>query len=134
MEEVPIKMYLSGVSPYWKIGVIAIYKVYSTSMFMCMESIYILTGAEYLESAVLVDIVVDNNKYNEVLGSAKSMKKDRTSWVSFFLWLWDCGLDGVKLIVFYTYLGIEKSVNEDTSICWLTSFTPESVYQFVEHS
>lgn len=54
---------------------------------MCMESIYILTGAEYLESAVLVDIVVDNNKYNEVLGSAKSMKKDRTSWVSFFLWL-----------------------------------------------
>lgn len=106
--------------PILKIGAIAFCKVYGTSMSMWMESTCIRTVTEYLEKCCLGWYRSQWGKYSEVLGEAKSMKKDRTNWVSFFLWLWDCGLDGVKLILVYMYLGVEKSVNEALSFAgWL---------------
>ena len=40
------------------------------------------------------------------------MKEDKASWVSFFQWLWGCGLNGVKLMVGDKYLGMLEAVGE----------------------
>ena len=56
-------------------------------------------GGEYENVAVLVAIAVNEDGYREVLGAAEGMKEDKASWVSFFQWLRERGLKGVKLIV-----------------------------------
>ena len=67
-------------------------------------------GGEYENVAVLVAIAVNEDGYREVLGAAGGMKEDKASWVNFFQWLKGRGLDGVKLIVEDTCLGMLEAV------------------------
>ena len=62
--------------------------------------------------AILVAIAVNEDGYREVLGAAEGMKEDKASWVSFFQWLKERGLDGVKLIVGDKCLGMLEAVGE----------------------
>ena len=69
-------------------------------------------GGEYENVAVLVAIAVNEDGYREVLGAAEGMKEDKASWVSFFQWLRERGLDGVKLIVGDKCMGMLEAVGE----------------------
>ena len=69
-------------------------------------------GGEYENVAVLVAIAVNEDGYREVLGAAEGMKEDKTSWISFFQWLRERGLSGVKLIVGDKCLGMLEAVGE----------------------
>lgn len=57
-------------------------------------------------------IAVNEDGYCEVLGAAEGMKEDRASWISFFQWLKDRGLDGVKLIIGDKCLEMLEAVGE----------------------
>ncbi len=69
-------------------------------------------GGEYENVSILVAIAVNEDGYREVLGAAEGMKEDKASWVSFFQWLKQRGLDGVKLIVGDKCLGMLEAVGE----------------------
>ena len=69
-------------------------------------------GGEFENVAILVAIAVNEDGYREVLGTAEGRKEDKASWVSFFQWLRGRGLDGVKLIVGDTCLGMLEAVGE----------------------
>ena len=69
-------------------------------------------GGEYENVSILVAIAVNEDGYREVLGAAEGMKEDKASWVSFFQWLKERGLDGVKLIVGDKCLGMLEAVGE----------------------
>ncbi len=80
-------------------------------------------GGEYENMAVLVAIVVNADRFREVLGAAEGMKEHKASWVSFFQWLRGRGLDGVKLIVGDKCLGMLEAVGEvfpdgNSALCW----------------
>lgn len=62
--------------------------------------------------SILVAIAVNEDGYREVLGAAEGMKEDKTSWLEFFQWLKNRGLDGVKLIVGDKCLGMLEAVGE----------------------
>ena len=57
-------------------------------------------------------IAVNEDGYREVIGAAEGMKEDKASWIGFFQWLKDRGLDGVKLIVGDKCLGMLEAVYE----------------------
>ena len=69
-------------------------------------------GGEFENVAILVAIAVNEDGYREVLGAAEGMKEDKASWVNFFQWLKNRGLDGVKLIVGDKCLGMLEAVGE----------------------
>lgn len=69
-------------------------------------------GGEYQNVSILVAIAVNEDGYREVLGAAEGMKEDKESWRSFFKWLKERGLDGVKLIVGDKCLGMLEAVSE----------------------
>ena len=71
--------------------------------------------------SVLVAIGVNQDGYREILGAAEGMKEDRESWRSFFLWLKERGLKGVKLIVGDKNLGMPETIGE---------VFPEAKYQY----
>ena len=55
-------------------------------------------GGEIQNFAVLLAIGVNKEGYQEIPGAAESMKEDHESWKSFFIWLKERGLKGVRLI------------------------------------
>ena len=65
-------------------------------------------------------IGVNNAGYREILGAAEGMKEDRESWRSFFVWLKERGLKGVRLLIGDKNLGMLETLNE---------VFPESCYQ-----
>ena len=76
-------------------------------------------------------IGVNNAGYREILGAAEGMKEDRESWRSFFVWLKERGLKGVRLFIGDKNLGmLERSMrffqNRAISAVWfiftVTSF------------
>ena len=69
-------------------------------------------GGEYENVTVLVAIAVNEDGYREILGAAEGMKEDKASWVSFFQWLRERGLDGVKLVVGDKCVGMLEAVGE----------------------
>ena len=69
-------------------------------------------GGEYENVSVLVAIAVNDDGYREVLGAAEGMKEDKASWVNFFVWLKERGLDGVRLVVGDKCLGMLEAVGE----------------------
>ncbi len=79
-----------------------------------MDGIYLRRnwGGEYENVAILVAIAVNEDRYREVLGVAEGMKEDKASWVSFFQWLRNRGLNGVKLIVGDKCLEMLEAVGE----------------------
>ena len=73
--------------------------------------------------AVLVAIVINADRFREVLGASEGMKEHKASWVSSFQWLCGRGLDGVKLIVGDKCLGMLEAVGEvfpdgNSALCW----------------
>ena len=62
--------------------------------------------------AILVAIAVNEDGYREILGAAEGMKEDKASWINFFQWLRERGLDGVKLVVGDKCLGMLEAVGE----------------------
>ena len=46
------------------------------------------------------------------IGAAEGMKEDKSSWVNFFQWMRERGLNGVKLIVGDKCLGMPEAVGE----------------------
>ena len=69
-------------------------------------------GGEYENVSVLVAIAVNEDGYREFLGAAEGMKEDKASWVNFFVWLKERGLDGVRLVVGDKCLGMLEAVGE----------------------
>ena len=51
-----------------------------------MDGIYLHRnwGEEFENVAILVAIVVNEDGYRKVLGTAEGMKEDKASWISFF--------------------------------------------------
>lgn len=69
-------------------------------------------GGEVQNVSILVAIGVDQYGYREILGAAEGMKEDRESWKSFFVWLKERGLSGVKLVVGDKNLGMLETIAE----------------------
>lgn len=77
-------------------------------------------GGEVRNVSILVAIGVNNAGYREILGAAEGMKEDHESWHSFFVWLKERGLQGVRLFTGDKNLGMLETLNE---------VFPESRYQ-----
>ena len=56
-------------------------------------------GGEIRNVSILVAIGVSNDGFREIIGAAEGMKEDKESWRSFFVWLKERGLTGVRLII-----------------------------------
>ena len=69
-------------------------------------------GGEVQNVSILVAIGVDQEGYREILGAAEGMKEDQESWKSFFLWLKERGLSGVKLIIGDKNFGMLETIGE----------------------
>ncbi len=69
-------------------------------------------GDEIRNVSVLVAIGVNNEGYREILGAAEGMKEDKESWRSFFVWLKERGLTGVRLIIGDKNLGMLETIPE----------------------
>ena len=62
--------------------------------------------------AILAAIAANEDRYREVLSTAKGMKKDKPNWVSFLQWLYGRSLEGAKLVVGERCAGMLKAVGE----------------------
>ena len=69
-------------------------------------------GGEIRNVSVLVAIGVNSEGYREILGAAEGMKEDKESWRSFFVWLKERGLTGVRLIIGDKNLGMLETIPE----------------------
>lgn len=69
-------------------------------------------GGEYENVSILVALGVNEDGYREVIGAAEGMKEDKASWLSFFQWLKERGLDGTQLIVGDKCLGMLEAAAE----------------------
>ncbi len=69
-------------------------------------------GGEVQNVSVLVAIGVNQDGYREILGAAEGMKEDHESWLSFFLWLKERGLSGVRLFIGDKNLGMLETIGE----------------------
>ena len=56
-------------------------------------------GGEVQNVSILVAIGVNQDGCREIIGAAEGMKEDKKSWRSFFIWLKERGLNGVRLII-----------------------------------
>ena len=69
-------------------------------------------GGEIQNVSVLVAIGVSQDGCREILGAAEGMKEDRESRRSFFVWLKERGLTGVRLIIGDKNLGMLETIPE----------------------
>ena len=69
-------------------------------------------GGEIQNVSILVAIGVSQDGCREILGAAEGMKEDRESWRSFFVWLKERGLTGVRLIIGDKNLGMLETIPE----------------------
>ncbi len=69
-------------------------------------------GGEIQNVSVLVVIGVSQDGCREILCAAEGMKEDRESWRSFFVWLKERGLTGVRLIIVDKNLGMLETIPE----------------------
>lgn len=69
-------------------------------------------GGEIQNVSILVAIGVNEDGCREIIGAAEGMKEDRESWRTFFVWLKERGLAGVRLIIGDKCLGILESIPE----------------------
>src|SRR5574344_2990760 len=77
-------------------------------------------GGEIQNVSILVAIGVNEEGNRDILGAAEGMKEDKESWRSFFTWLKERGLTGVRLIIGDKNLGMLETIPE---------VFPEAVYQ-----
>ncbi|WP_024345670.1 IS256 family transposase [Lacrimispora indolis] len=69
-------------------------------------------GGEIQNVSILVAIGVNEDGCREIIGTAEGMKEDRESWRTFFVWLKERGLSGVRLIIGDKCLGMLESIPE----------------------
>lgn len=69
-------------------------------------------GGEIQNVSVLVAIGVNEDGCREIIGAAEGMKEDKESWCSFFVWLKERGLSGVRLIIGDKNLGMLETIPE----------------------
>ena len=69
-------------------------------------------GGEIQNVSILVAIGVNADGCREIIGAAEGMKEDRESWRTFFVWLKERGLAGVRLIIGDKCLGMLESIPE----------------------
>lgn len=69
-------------------------------------------GGEIQNVSILVAIGVSSDGCREILGAAEGMKEDKESWRSFFVWLKERGLSGVRLITGDKNLGMLETIPE----------------------
>ena len=74
-------------------------------------------GGEIQNVSILVAIGVSNDGCREIIGAAEGMKEDKESWRSFFVWLKERGLTGVRLIIGDKNLGMLETIPEVFAIC-----------------
>lgn len=67
-------------------------------------------GGEIQNVSILVAIGVNHDGCREIIGAAEGMKEDKESWHSFFVWLKERGLTGVRLIIGDKCLGILETI------------------------
>lgn len=69
-------------------------------------------GGEIQNVSILVAIGVNQDGCREIIGAAEGMKEDKESWRSFFVWLKERGLTGVRLIIGDKCLGMLETIPE----------------------
>lgn len=69
-------------------------------------------GGEIQNVSVLVAIGVNEDGCREIIGAAEGMKEDKDSWRSFFVWLKERGLEGVRLMIGDKNLGMLETIPE----------------------
>ena len=69
-------------------------------------------GEEFENVSVLVAIGVSEDGYREIIGAAEGLKEDLESWKSFFVWLKERGLSGVKLVIGDKAFGMVEAVGQ----------------------
>lgn len=69
-------------------------------------------GGEVQNVSILVAIGVNEDGCREIIGAAEGMKEDKDSWRSFFVWLRERGLKGVRLIIGDKNLGMLETIPE----------------------
>ena len=69
-------------------------------------------GGEIQNVSVLVAIGVGEDGCREIIGAAEGMKEDKESWRSFFIWLKQRGLSGVRLIIGDKNSGMLETIPE----------------------
>lgn len=69
-------------------------------------------GGEVQNVSILVVIGVSSDGFREIIGAAEGMKEDKESWHSFFVWLRERGLTGVRLIIGDKNLGMLETIPE----------------------
>ena len=67
-------------------------------------------GGEIQNVSILVAIGVNEDGCREIIGAAEGMKEDRDSWRAFLVWLKECGLSGVRLIIGDKNLGMLETI------------------------
>ena len=77
-------------------------------------------GGEIQNVSILVAIGINEEGNRDILGAAEGMKEDKESWRSFFTWLKERGLTGVRLIIGDKNLGMLETIPE---------VFPEAAYQ-----
>lgn len=79
-----------------------------------MDGVYLKRswGGEIQNVSILVAIGVSNDGCREIIGAAEGMKEDKESWRSFFVWLKERGLTGVRLIIGDKNLGMLETIPE----------------------
>ena len=69
-------------------------------------------GGEIQNVSILVAIGVNQDGCREIIGATEGMKEDKESWRSFFVWLKERGLTGVRLIIGDKCLGMLETIPE----------------------
>ncbi len=69
-------------------------------------------GGEIQNVSVLIAIGVTEDGYREIIGAAEGMKEDHESWKSFFVYLKERGLSGVRLVIGDKCLGMLEFIPE----------------------
>lgn len=79
-----------------------------------MDGVYLKRswGGEVQNISILVAIGVNQDGCREIIGAAEGMKEDKKSWRSFFIWLKERGLNGVRLIIGDKCLGMLETIPE----------------------
>jgi putative transposase len=89
-------------------------KLTSSYPYVYVDGVYLKRswGGEIQNVSILVAIGVNEDGCREIIGASEGMKEDRESWRAFFVWLKECGLAGVRLIIGDKCLGMLESIPE----------------------
>ena len=69
-------------------------------------------GGEIRNVSIPVAIGVNSDGFREIIGAAEGMKEDKESWRSFFVWLKERGLSGVRLVIGDRNPGMPETIPE----------------------